>query len=385
MRLLLICRSMPWHMAGGLENHAWDLAQGLAARGDDVHVLTTAARQGHPAPSLENITIHECAAAVPGRYSASTFRALADEAERLHGRLAFDAIHAQGFAANAFPARLAGKLAITVHGTLTSETLLYPPLFERLTYAQKASTLWRHKGRIASAPLFNRALRMARIILVDSDFTRRELLRSAPHLEPKIWLVPLGVHPERVPPQSASHLPHSPLRLLSVGRLTAMKGMHVALQGLGQLKGLPWRWTVAGTGPELQRLRAQCGELGLKAQVEFLGEVSESSLRELREQSDVFLYPELGYPAFGLVALEAMLSGLPVLASDLGAIPEVVTAECGWLVRGDDPAALAQKIHEIMEDPVAIELRSKRCRESALSRFSFEAMVDGTRRALGEV
>jgi 1,4-alpha-glucan branching enzyme len=386
MRILSLSRSMPWHLAGGLENHAWDLVRGLAAAGDEIHVLTTPFREGAgKSEPPRNVSIHTIDSGAPGEYSLRTFRALARKAEALHGEFNFDVIHSQGFAAYAFPKRLAERLAVTVHGTLTTETPLYPPVFREQTLGGKIALLWRYKARLASAPLYNRLLKMARVILVDSKFTRNELLHGNRRLENKIRLAPLGIHSDRAPAAPSSRrLPEKPLRFLSVGRLTRAKGMHVALEAMKILPENGWTWRVAGTGPELESLKRQACDAGLANRPEFLGEVDANRLSQLYETSDLFVNPELGYPAFGLVALEAMLAGLPVVASDRGAIPEVVQPDCGWLFPGGDYERLANRLKSLIEHPAHIAEVASRCRNLALERFSFESMVEKTRAALAE-
>jgi len=378
---------MPWHLAGGLENHAWDIVRGLAAAGDEVHVLTTPCPADAVRPEASsNVSIHAIDSGAPGEYSMRTFRALARKAGALNAKFDFDVIHSQGFAAYSFPARLTGRLAVTIHGTLTTETPLYPPVFREQTIARKLALLWRYKARLASAPLYNRLLNRARVILVDSKFTRNELLHDDRRHEDKIRLAPLGIHPDRAPkgPDLPRRLPEKPLRFLSVGRLTEAKGMHVALNAMKLLPPDGWTWRIAGTGPEFDPLKRQAQVAALSDRVEFLGRVEEQRLAQLYESSDLFVNPELGYPAFGLVALEAMLAGLPVVASDRGAIPEVVQPDCGWLFPGGDHERLADRLTSLLDHPARIAEVGARCRGLALERFSHESMIDKTRAALQE-
>jgi glycosyltransferase involved in cell wall biosynthesis len=386
MRILIVCRSMPWHVTGGLENHAWDLARGLSAGGDEVHVLTTQARDQVPLTLTDGrISIHEVSAPMPGRYSSGTFYRLASKAVDLDRRYGYDVIHAQGFAANAFGAKLASKLIITVHGTITSETELYPTLFSLLSRKEKINTIWQHRNRLASTPLFRRALHIAQILLVDSLFTRNELIDHWPALEHKIRVIPLGIHPERVPGYAMPHEPHFPMRLLSVGRVTQMKGFHVALEALARLRGKPWTYTIVGIGPELDNLKKQSQAAHLGDQVRFAGALTEPELHMLRQESDLFVFPELSYPAFGLVALEALLSNLPVVASDRGAIPEVVQPDSGWLVPGNDADALAERIDYLIQHPEEVHAIAVNCASLARQRFSFQTMIEHIRKALGEL
>jgi 1,4-alpha-glucan branching enzyme len=387
MKILLLSRSMPWHAPGGLEHHVWDIARGLGRQGHEVHLLTTPAAPQRPAPDPPpRLRLHALPRGAPGRYSIPTFRAFARQALRLDREIGFDVINSQGFAAYAFPKRLAPRLAVAIHGTLTSETLLHGPLFRSLGLGAKLAAVWRHKGRLATAPLYGRLLRLARVILVDSKFTRQELLRTRPWLEPKIRVAPLGISPERAPraPTAPRRLVETPVRLLSVGRLTAAKGMDVALKALAKVPAGQWRWQVAGAGPQLDALRREASELGLDENVEFLGQVDEERLAACRARSDLALAPELGCPAFGLVALEALLAGLPVVATDRGALPEVVQPDSGWLVPPGDPQALADRLADLFDHPALIDARAAGCRQRALERFSYEDMIDKTCAALAE-
>ena len=132
--------------------------------------------------------------------------------------------------------------------------------------------------------------------------------------------------------------------VIFAGKLTGAKGVDVLLRAAKLYeKQEPRTLTlIVGDGEEMGSLRALAGELGLET-VRFLGNVDQGSLRRLYCISDVDLVPSRK-EAFGLVALEAMACGLPVVASDVGGLPDFVNDEVGALVRAEDPEALAEAI-----------------------------------------
>ena len=105
---------------------------------------------------------------------------------------------------------------------------------------------------------------------------------------------------------------------------------------------------VVGTGPELASLRRQAGELRLGARVEFLGHVAFDRLAGEYRRADIFCLPSR-QEAFGIVFLEAMAAGLPIVAARAGAVPEVVPdGVCGILVSPGSPDALARALDRLL-------------------------------------
>ena len=128
---------------------------------------------------------------------------------------------------------------------------------------------------------------------------------------------------------------------LVVSRLAPEKGLDVAVQACA-LAGVPL--TVAGDGPELERLRGS-------GRARVLGRVAPPELAALRASSAVAVVPSRSAETFGLAAAEAMAAGLPVAASRIGALPELVPDE--WLAPPGDAAALARVIARVAADPAA--------------------------------
>jgi glycosyltransferase involved in cell wall biosynthesis len=151
---------------------------------------------------------------------------------------------------------------------------------------------------------------------------------------------------------------------LVVSRLAPEKGIDVAIDACA-IAGI--ELVVAGDGPELERLSARARG----AKVEFVGRVGDGELARLREGASVALVPSRSAETFGLAAAEALAAGIPVVASRVGALPELVEANA--LVPAGDARALAAAIARVASDPGAAE----RGRERVLSRCAPEVVARG--------
>jgi phosphatidyl-myo-inositol alpha-mannosyltransferase len=141
--------------------------------------------------------------------------------------------------------------------------------------------------------------------------------------------------------------------LLFVGRLERRKGLEPLVRAFTRLKTdrPELRLLVVGDGPERQR----CEELlpaGLRADVRFLGRVPHEDLPRYYATADLYVAPSLGGESFGIVLLEAMAAGRPLVASDIPGYRSVATdGRQGRLVPPGDPAALAGAIGALLDNP----------------------------------
>ncbi|MBR6956430.1 MAG: glycosyltransferase [Firmicutes bacterium] len=132
--------------------------------------------------------------------------------------------------------------------------------------------------------------------------------------------------------------------IIFAGKLTHAKGVDVLLKAakIYEQKRDDVLTIIAGDGEEMADLRSLSEELGLE-RLRFLGNVDQTTLNRLYNISDLDLVPSRK-EAFGLVAIEAMACGIPVIASDVGGLPDFVNSEVGALVKSEDPEALAEAI-----------------------------------------
>ncbi|GAA4161094.1 hypothetical protein GCM10022286_18150 [Gryllotalpicola daejeonensis] len=172
-------------------------------------------------------------------------------------------------------------------------------------------------------------------------------------------LIPLGVDVAEFSPVEKAEPAAEPV-VGYVGRLEAHKGVSHLIEAIASRPG--WRLQLTGDGPQRDALTAQAERLGAADRVEFLGFASGAELAARYRALDVLAVPSLPTPGwleqFCRVAVEAMASGVPVVASRSGAIPDVL-GDAGVLVEPGDAAALAAGLDRALEPGTWRELRER--------------------------
>ncbi|UXI66337.1 glycosyltransferase [Tahibacter amnicola] len=172
-------------------------------------------------------------------------------------------------------------------------------------------------------------------------------------------------------------VPDGRLLVLFVGRLVALKNISLLLRAMALI--VPTErpcLRLAGDGPERARIEQEIAERGLQDAVHLLGE--RDDVPALMSAADVFV---LSSREEGLsnVILEAMGSGLPVVATAVGGTPELIEdGVCGHLVPDDDAAALAAALERLAVDHVSRQRLGRAARQRVTEQFSIDAMVGAT-------
>jgi glycosyltransferase involved in cell wall biosynthesis len=162
-----------------------------------------------------------------------------------------------------------------------------------------------------------------------------------------------------------------PAVLGAVGRCAPEKGFDVLIRALAELPDC--RLVLLGEGPTLPELTRLAEELDVAERVRFVGWVDPPWTAAWN--FDAVVVPSR-VEGFGLVALEAMRAGIPVIASRVGGIPELIEdGSTGLLVMPEDPSALAAAIRQLAEDPAQRSVMAKRGAASIVGRFGTEAMA----------
>ncbi|MBQ9003309.1 MAG: glycosyltransferase [Eggerthellaceae bacterium] len=141
--------------------------------------------------------------------------------------------------------------------------------------------------------------------------------------------------------------------ILFAGKMTRFKGIDILMEAAARYEGERENaiTVLAGDGEERANLEAQARDLGL-ARVHFIGNVTQGELAQLYNIADIDLVPSRREP-FGLVAVEAMACGTPVVATNQGGLPDFVNHEVGELVAPEDPADLARGIVDTLDRALA--------------------------------
>lgn len=164
----------------------------------------------------------------------------------------------------------------------------------------------------------------------------------------------------------------SPPRLLSVGRLVHQKGLDLALRALAELKDLEWEWCIAGDGPQINVLRSLANELGIQDRISFPGWRSHAELVDYYKRSNLFLFPSR-HEGMPNVVLEAMASGLPVIASRIAGNEElVVDEETGLLFPSEDVESLCVALRKLLTDTSRRQIMGNASRRRVEALYSWE-------------
>ena len=172
--------------------------------------------------------------------------------------------------------------------------------------------------------------------------------------------------------------------LLFAGRLERLKGVEIAIRALALLRDrnhddvrliILGEDSKDGEESEKERLKAIAASVGVRDRVDFLGSVVHHELPYFYSAADVVVMPSYS-ESFGLVGLEAQACGRPVVAADVSGLRSVVRDEVsGYLVRDQDPAAYAERIGRLLDDPQFAEQMGRRARLLA-QRFSWSRTAD---------
>jgi len=185
----------------------------------------------------------------------------------------------------------------------------------------------------------------------------------------RLSVVPNGVDTGRfIPPEDGRRDD----TVLYVGSLIARKGVRYLLEAMPAVfaRHPTLRLAIVGEGPEEQRLRAQADALGIAPRVAFLGAQTQGAVRDRMQRARALVLPSVE-EGLGVVLLEALACGTPIVASNVGGIPDVVTTDVGRLVPPASPAPLAEALDALLSDPCDWERASLAARRRAVAHYDW--------------
>ncbi len=342
MRVLVVSGIWPPDV-GGPASHAPELACFLLERGHGVAVVTTASAP--PAP--EGYPVHWVSRDLPaGLRHLSVAREVARRARGVD--VVYSTSMARRAAVGAALARRPLVLKLTADEAYERER-------RSGRFGGDLDAFQRHRGGLRVRTL--RATRDAAVARARRVVTPSAYLRDL--------AIGWGVPPDRIEviPNPAPEVPATlptrdeARRLLGLdgptlgfaGRLMAAKALDVALQALQRLPDVSL--VVVGDGPDRPALESLRASLGLDGRVRFLGARGRDDVLETLRAVDVAVLPSR-WENFPHLVVEALAVGTPVVASAVGGVPEIVRdGENGLLVPAGDPAALAEAVRRVLEEP----------------------------------
>ena len=221
------------------------------------------------------------------------------------------------------------------------------------------------------APLLRIIWKQASAIVANSNGLRELAVQFDARFE--IPVIPNGVDLELYRTDARSAVMP---RLFSVGRIVHQKGLDLAMHALAGLKELSWEWRIAGDGPQLDALKLLAQKLGITDRVQFLGWQAREQLIEQYHWSNLFLFPSR-HEGMPNAVLEAMASGLPVIASRIAGSEELVSnGETGFLFPSEDIEALRDALRKLISDTVLRQTMGNVARRHMEERYSWAATAE---------
>lgn len=212
-------------------------------------------------------------------------------------------------------------------------------------------------------------------IIFVSELAKNEFLKTGPDISPsKIEMV----HNSILPPDAPEpHKGGDIINLLFTGRITPEKGIDSLIDALAQLRDLPLRLSIAGTGSGeyVGALKRRAGEQGVADRIIWKGFVDDI-YREIAE-ADICAAPSKWREPFGLTIIEFMSQGKPVVTTDNGAQKEIITDGVdGLLCKPDNPASLAESIRKLSLSPELREKTGRNALATFKTRFSYRVFFE---------
>lgn len=357
---------------GGVTEHTVALANGLGQRGHEVHILAACSGyQGTIFPNTRTVTRRVAVVPIRGAVARVGISPLSYlRIKRILQQEAFDVVHLQE----------------PLTPSITWWTLLQThTLAEAVTigtfHAYHEEPNWLYKyGR----PIFGKIFARLNSLIAVSKAAHCFAYQMFPG---DYHIIPNGIDLNRFGPGATatnttlSPHPNKKITVLFVGRLDKRKGFLTLLQSFIKLKPQYPQLKLQVVGP----FEAKDCQSFLKVvrvhdvtDIEFVGYVSPERLPSFYHQADIFCAPSIGFESFGIVLLEAMAAGLPIVASNIAGYRDLVTnGREGLLVPPKQPEPLAQSLSQLLDHP---DLRQKMGHFGRLKagRYSWDYIVDRT-------
>lgn len=385
----------PPHVVGGLGRHVAELSPALVQEGIDLHIVSPVSGPAEAGVTVENnITVHRVFAPVAPAPANIYDHALAvNQALEAYGRQTvgrygpFHLIHSHdwltGFAAAALHLEWSSPLVATIHAT------------ERGRNRGNISNPLQQSIDSAEHSLVERAQQ----VIVCSRHMASEVQYFFQAPASKLAVVPNGVdvanlnngfNPRQLAEFRAGYAAPGDQIVFTISRLVYEKGVHLLVEAAPRiLAECPRaRIIIAGQGPEAENLQRRAEHLGVTGRVNFIGFISDTERNRLFKVADCAVFASL-YEPFGIVALEAMALGCPLVVSDVGGFSEMVKhAETGVKIYPDNVDSTAWGITHTLNHPNWARKHAAQARHAVEDRFNWPRIarltIDVYRRVLGK-
>lgn len=384
-----------WPLTGGTGSYVYYLSNELIKNGYKIYVVTgsdqTLDTKVNEQLNVSFLKIPKTPVIKSFMLAASSHRKLSSARESF----SVDITHANlPLTPNfAVPINFGKALICTVHSTWKGEAeAIRGEPYSRLNANEKFMVSFNWFLRIFEEKL----LEQAKKIIAVSHFTKRELLEYYKVPEEKIRVIHNGVDVNKFKPAQDKNkikqeLGFSPddLTILSVGRLYARKGLFTLIESVPavvrRFKNAKFLISGKGQSDEMRKLIAYAEKIGVKDNIIFTGYYPDKKLPRLYQAADVFAFSTF-YEHHPFAVLEALSTGLPVVTTSVGGIPETIeSGKNGFLVEPFNPKQFADRILYLLGHPAEAFEMGLLARKTILERFDWRIVVKDVLRVYDEV
>jgi glycosyltransferase involved in cell wall biosynthesis len=372
-------------ISGGTGAYVYYLSRQLQKSGHNVHIITRHKMNSTEIVDGVNITYIKCEGNPLTKYwsfARSTFKKL----EELNKKFAFDIIHANlPLVPNfAIPKESANALVSTVHSTWKGEAeAIKHEGLRKLNTNEKFMLEFNSLLRSSEKKLMKRS----DALIAVSMYTKKELTEFYDIDEEKIHIIYNGVDVQKFKPNKDRAglrrelgLEEKQKIILFVGRLYQRKGLDTLFQSISKVvqNFKDAKFVISGEGfrQNKEKLLKLAEKLKIENSVLFVGYFPDEKLPDLYAASDIFVLPAL-YENFPFAILEAQATGLPVISTKVGGIPELVTNnKNGLLVEPANSEQLTEEIMILLKNPKFAEELGKRARQLIEEKFAWPLITN---------
>jgi glycosyltransferase involved in cell wall biosynthesis len=359
MKIAFVTFEYPPNLVGGAGTYARYIVKELAKLGHEIHVITPRGKEWKEEGTNDGISFHGVRNLNLPYFSAvSSMLKLRPVISAINRNIGgFDILQENSQHAFQLLFQFLPRQILPIPHVVTVHSLSY-----QTTSAGQSSFLRRLSDRGEEnyvTEFSERAiLPKADKLIANSFYTKNVLISQYGIQDSKIKVIYMGHTELELKDSDAKTARSLPMPstikepiLLFVGRLVRRKGLLNLLKAAGELKlrNVGFKLIIVGTGPEENLCRYQVKELKLERHVIFTGFVDDHTLKELYKASDVVTVPSINEP-FGLVVVDAMFAGKPIVASKTGGIPEIVEDRAnGLLVDPQNTEAYADALQHFLQ------------------------------------
>lgn len=345
----------------GAQRNVLDLASACSAAGDEVHIVSSFADGPFAAAARsEGLPFHAVEALRPGTGPLGMWQTVRDLTVLVR-RLGPDVIHGHstkaGLLARVVALRAGTGSVFSAHGWAFTPGV---PVWRRAV-----GLMMELCARVLGAHVLCASK-------VDHDLAQRL------HVTPteRLHMIQYGM--ADIAADSPTNPPRDQPLALMVARFEAQKDHETLLRGFARVQDLAWHLDLVGDGPLLPAMEGLAAELGIADRVTFLGYREDTPRRVAAADLFVLITHYEGLP---LSVMEAIRAGVPVVATRVGGIPQmVIPGETGWLAEPEDAASVGAALRAALGDPSQRTEAGKRARALYESEFTLDRMIGETRR-----